>query len=243
MSWSFRSTVLVETFSLRGRSPGSTGPPAGASRRPQRRVLQPGEESRVVVGEAGDLFGGRLPAEDLARPASPSPSPPTRRADSPSTSPPAALLPRLVPHRVERLAHRDRRQQPPEVVPVVQLRELAPAGAIAEALEGAQGHVLLVERPPAMRRQPRAGQPDQPLEVAIPEPLDVRTVASLDPVDPDRDRILLGPRRQSPIEPSGKKSRHHPGIHCRSAARRTASGFQGFLVRLAERFGNGSPGR
>jgi hypothetical protein len=38
-----------------------------------------------------------------------------------------------------------------------------------------------------MGRQPSTGQPDQPLEVAIPQPLDIRPVSRLDAVNPDCD--------------------------------------------------------
>ena len=60
-----------------------------------------------------------------------------------------------------RLAHRQRRQQPPEVVPAVQLGKLTLARAIAKALEGTDRHVFLVECTAAMARQssPRPAGP------------------------------------------------------------------------------------
>src|ERR1700720_4082479 len=62
----------------------------------------------------------------------------------------AALLTGLVAHRDGRLTHSQGGQQPPKVVPPVQLGKLTSAGAIAKALEGADRHVFLVKRTAAM---------------------------------------------------------------------------------------------
>src|SRR5262249_40224180 len=140
----------------------------------------------VVVRELGCVVGGRLPAQDFAKSV-------TivmgvlaltvhqgRLAEDMAA---ASLLARLVPHLIERLADRDRGQEPPEVVATVELRELPPAGAIAEALERAQRHVLFIKGPTAMGGQLRAGQSDQSLKVTIPQALDVIAIAGLDATD------------------------------------------------------------
>jgi hypothetical protein len=154
--------------------------------------LQLGQESPAVVGELDDLFRGGFPAEDRAQTLAlirvVSPHQEGRLAEYIA---PASLPTGLMAYRIKCLADCDSGQQSPKVVPVAQLRELSPAGAIAEALEGAERHILLVEGTAAMGRQLRAGEPDQPLKVSIPEPLDIRTIAGLDPVEPECDCILL----------------------------------------------------
>src|SRR5262249_27739970 len=89
----------------------------------------------------------------------------------------------------EHLARRDHREQSPELVAVTQIRVLALGGAPADAVDGAQGGVLLVlDHPrPGESPTPSAGQPHQRLEVALPELARVVRVARLQVTDPARD--------------------------------------------------------
>src|SRR6202011_2378959 len=99
--------------------------------------------------------GGRFLADDL------------REVRFLVASPP----PGLVAQQVVGLARRDDDQQPPEVVAVAELREPALGGAMTEAGEGAQGHVLLVGGAARRPLESGAGQPNQPTKVALPERL------------------------------------------------------------------------
>src|SRR5262249_61933711 len=91
-----------------------------------------------------------------------------------------------------RLGAADQGQRLPEVVAVVRAREAARGGALAEAVEGAEGHVLLVGGGPPEPAQPLPGQFDEPAEVALPEGLGGVVLAGLELADPVRDR----PRRR-----------------------------------------------
>src|SRR5262249_24250310 len=80
-----------------------------------------------------------------------------------------ALLPPLAPDLIGGLADRDRHQQRPEVVAVVQPGEAAGGGAAAEAVEGAERRVLRIRRAAGHGAEPVASQVDEPVEVAPPE--------------------------------------------------------------------------
>src|SRR5262249_33658277 len=75
-------------------------------------------------------------------------------------------------------------------------------GATAEAVEGAEGHVLLVGGAAGRAFQLLAGQSDEPLEIALPQLLRSRGVPGLQPADP----LAYGfvPRHQSG-PPTGNK--------------------------------------
>src|SRR5262249_34168754 len=75
-------------------------------------------------------------------------------------------------------------------------------GALAEAGEGGQGHVLLVGGPAGRSAQARPGQEDQPSEVALPELLRRGVVAGLESVQPVRDRA----RNRHPSPPPVARS-------------------------------------
>src|SRR5262249_37058251 len=81
----------------------------------------------------------------------------------------APLLPPLAPGLVHRLTPGDDHQQPPQVVAVVESGIAAPGGAPAEVVKGAEGGVLLVGDGPSGPAEPGARQPDEGLEVALPE--------------------------------------------------------------------------
>ena len=94
--------------------------------------------------------------------------------------------------RPDRLSRGDGGQQPPEVFAIVELRKLAAAGPLAEAVEGAQRHVLLVTLAAGMAGEPGTRQRDQAMEVAVPEPLDIGVVARPQAVQPARNRSIVG---------------------------------------------------
>ena len=139
---------------------------------------------------ASSGFGSRLRNCETPEPSRVVPLDQRRLAEHPAAAP---LLPGPVPDRGGHLARRDRREQPPEVVAVDQLGELAAAGTLAEAVECAQRDVLLVELPPRARRELCPCEPDQPEEIAVPEPLDVGVVAR-----PGDRRASGKPRRLRP---------------------------------------------
>ena len=82
---------------------------------------------------------------------------------------------------------RDRDQQPPEVIPIRQLREAAALDAATEAGEGAEGNVLLVGGTARQALQLAPRQAHQPPEVAFPEVLGGDLVARPELLDPVAD--------------------------------------------------------
>ena len=113
--------------------PSSTAPPR------QRVIAQAAIEPPAFLGHLGRQLGGGLGIEDLFEARSRQ----IREDEHPAGAP---CRPTLVAHQVDRLAHGDDDQQLPKVVAVVELRELAAFGPLIEALEGTEGHILLVGR-------------------------------------------------------------------------------------------------
>src|SRR5262249_47256115 len=113
----------------------------------------------------------------------------------------APLLPAVAEHELVSLARGDGDQEPPEVVTVVQLREATMPGPPAEAIEGAQGHVLFVRAAARQAVQFLASQPDESLEIALPEILRGRRVPVPQPAEPLADRLI---RRHRTRPPTGK---------------------------------------
>ena len=95
-----------------------------------------------------------------------------------------------VPHVVGGLPQGKGGQQTPQAVPVGQVREPAVLGVPAERVERAEGHVLLVGRPPRGIAQPGPGQPDQAREIPLPQVLGRFAVAGLGLHEPAGDRSL-----------------------------------------------------
>src|SRR5262249_20880710 len=75
-------------------------------------------------------------------------------------------------------------EEAPQVVAVLQPGEAARCGAAAEAVEGAQRHVLLIRGAARVRAQVGAGALDQEAEVALPEGPGGGAVAGLEQVQP-----------------------------------------------------------
>src|SRR5208337_81403 len=144
--------------------------------RAQRVIAQAAIEPPAFPGHLGRQLGGELGIEDLFEARSLQ----LREDEHPAGAP---CRPTLVAHQVDRLAHGDDDQQLPKVVAVVELSELAAFGPLIEALEGTEGHILLVGR--ASRGAPElgAGEPDQPLEVALPELLGGGPLPGLEQLD------------------------------------------------------------
>src|SRR5262249_2342060 len=100
----------------------------------------------------------------------------------------AALLAALVSGQVHGFGCRDEDEQSPQVVAVVQLGEPAPGQALAEAVEGAQGDVFFVRRPPGYAAELLAGEAAQGAEVAPREGLGGGMVARPELAQPVRHR-------------------------------------------------------
>jgi hypothetical protein len=95
-------------------------------------------------------------------------------------------------------AFRDDEQQMPEVVAVVELREAAFLRATKEAVEGAEGHVLLVSHAARGAAELLSGQADQAMEVALPEMLGGGAVARAELINPGRNAAGGRHGRRSP---------------------------------------------
>ena len=180
---SLRSTVLVEI--PRSAPISSTVCPLSLRRAIvfERRVGQFMDQMIECVGKSSSIIRGWLLAKDVSKAAAGRRSASSRRlkrrlAQHPATAP---LLTGLVAHHEDGLAHRERGQQPPEIVSSAQLGKLALARAVTEALEGTDRHVFLVKRAAAMTRKFCTSQPDQTLEITVPQALDIRSFPALTP--------------------------------------------------------------
>ena len=88
---------------------------------------------------------------------------------------------------IDRFARRDRQQQRPQAVAVGELRKAAGLGALAEAVERAQGNVLFVGGATPGAAQLAAGQTHHLAEIALPQGLGGRMIAGLELTNPMRD--------------------------------------------------------
>ena len=128
-------------------------------------------------------------------------SPQARHVGGVADQPAAPLEPMAAPGLGEDLARGDQGQKPPEVVAVGQGGELPPRRAGAEAVEGAQGRILLVAAHVAAAACAKllAGQAHHPGEVTLPELLRRRLVPRLEPANPARDRALVVRHHRPPL--------------------------------------------
>ena len=134
---SLRSTVVTTQPSLRGDLGVGVALHLPHGHPPQRLVPQAVQEPGALLGHLRRQLGGRLGAEDGLD---------VRALQVGQGQHPAAAAggAALVLGEVDGLAHRQDEEQLPEVVAVLEPGELARLGAAAEAVEGAQRHVLLV---------------------------------------------------------------------------------------------------
>ena len=111
----------------------------------QGYVIQPGEERVELVGKLRGGGGRGLPAEEPGQACGLRLLIVTkcRLAQDMPASP---LLAGLMTYCADRLADRDREQDPPEIVAIGQFGELALASAVAKALKSTQGDIFLVDR-------------------------------------------------------------------------------------------------
>src|SRR5208337_1503798 len=159
--------------------------------RAQSVIAQAAIEPPAFLGHLGRQLGGGLGIEDLFEARSRQ----IREDEHPAGAP---CRPTLVAYQVDRLAHGDDNQQLPKVVAVVELRELAAFGPLIEALEGAEGHILLVGRAPRGALELGAGKPNQPLEVSLPELLGGGPLPGLEQLDAVGDRPFRRHRHRAP---------------------------------------------
>ena len=160
---------------------------------PQGLVGQGVEQPAVLLGHDGGRLGGWLQAHGADHDVVLLGVVVARDVGSVADEPAAPLEPMTEAGLSEYLARGDQSQKPPEVVPVGQSGKLPPHCAGAEAVEGAQGRILLVAAhiAAAARAELLASQAHHPGEVALPELLRRRHVPSLQPADPARDRALV----------------------------------------------------
>jgi hypothetical protein len=59
----------------------------------------------------------------------------------------------------------------PEVITVIEPRELTPSGATEETIEGGERNVFLVCNTSLSSAEPRSGQSDETVEVTLPDAL------------------------------------------------------------------------
>src|SRR5271157_1116488 len=159
--------------------------------RAQRVIAQAAIEPPAFLGHLDRQLGVQLGIEDLFEARFHQ----IREDEHPAG---ASCRPTLVAHLVDRLAHGDDGQQLPKVVAVVELRELAAFGPLIEALEGAEGHILLVGRAARGAPEPGAGEPDQPLEVSLPELLGGGPLPGLEQLNAVGDRPFRRHRHRAP---------------------------------------------
>src|SRR5262249_40459789 len=110
-----------------------------------------------------------------------------RQGGVPANAAAAALLPSFVPAQFIRLAPNDGQQEVPHIVAVVELGKVAGLGPAAEAVEGAEGHVLLVCGAARRSAEPLPGKADQAVGVTLPELRRGRVVAGLEAGEPLRN--------------------------------------------------------
>src|SRR5262249_2985803 len=146
----------------------------------QGGVAEQPEQAAALVGHLGGEGGRRLFADDLLQ----------VRGRVAALIGGAALAPALVAAQPAGLAGRQRNEQSPQVVAVVQPGEPALLAAGGEAGEGAEGRVPLVGGPPRRVLESRARQPDEAVEVTLPKVLGGGLVAGLELSQPLRDRPL-----------------------------------------------------
>lgn len=153
-------------------------------------VIQPFEQRVKLVGKFRCIVGCGLAAQEPGQTV-------VKRSGILSQtrltqdSPAAPLLSCLMSHHADGLPNRDREEHTPEIVTIGQVRELTLASALAEALEGAQCDIFLVDGTPGAAGEPSARQPNKTLEVSIPKLPDVITVACFKALQSVHDGLVV----------------------------------------------------
>lgn len=120
-------------------------------------------------------------------------------ADLASASRPAGFVMNMV----DRLAHRQHKEQLPKVVTVLKLGEPSLFGATEEAVENADDDILLISPAPGGASESALCQADKPTEIGVPELLGRLAVAVLQVADQPRDGTFGGQCRISRNEIGG----------------------------------------
>jgi hypothetical protein len=94
--------------------------------------------------------------------------------------------------KIVRLALGDHQQDLPKVVAIVELRESAALDAAKEAVEGAEGDILLIGGAPWHRPQFAARQADEAMEVAFPQFLGGLSISHAELINPERHGRRFG---------------------------------------------------
>jgi hypothetical protein len=90
------------------------------------------------------------------------------------------------------LSHGQDEEKLPEVVAIVEPRELSAPGPTEEAVQGAEGDILFIGRPVRRAAKPGTGKRDDSVDVPLPDRLRRRSVALIQKIDPVRDRAFTG---------------------------------------------------
>ena len=96
--------------------------------------------------------------------------------------------------------HCESSEHPPQAVAIREVREATLLRIAAETIECAEGDILFIRRTPRRIAKPLASEPDEPVEVAIPERTHRFGIASLKLADPESHRIRGGHKRHSWME-------------------------------------------
>jgi hypothetical protein len=132
----------------------------------------------------------------------------------------AALLPPLALDLIQGLSLGDDHQEPPEVVAVGEPGAAAAGRASAEAVEGAEGRVLLVGDGSRRVAEPQPREPDEAVEVVPPQLLRGLAVAGLQLPEPAGDGRPVSPvRHGKSAESTGSLPLEHSDILTRPRRR------------------------
>ena len=104
----------------------------------------------------------------------------------------APFLPALVPQEMGSFPGGQHHQDLPQAVAVVELGEAPRFYALAKAGERAEGYVLFVPRPRRDWTQPAARQPDEAVEIPLPELLGRSSIPLLEGIKPSADGSFGG---------------------------------------------------
>ena len=151
----------------------------------------------MFIGELMEELRRRFGPGNLVQPFSFAPY----RIPAHSSSTP--FLARGVAHLGGDLPEGDGGQETPQFVAAIEATEIAPPGPFAEALEDAESDIILILHTAMPFAESLAGQPCQPLEVALPEELRGRFIARFQILQPPGDGLIVGhndwPARPGPM--------------------------------------------